>query len=267
MAQTTNFSTTSATIAPTPWFPEPKSNPETRLRLFCFPYAGGGALIYRDWSAKLPSTIEVWPAQLPGRGNRLREPCYTNLGQLVEALSESILPYLDKPFAFFGHSLGALIGFELARELRRKQGVEPLHLLVSGHSAPQVPKKRAVTYNLPETALIEEVRRLNGTPKEVLEIPELMELMLPLLRADFEVAQTYAYMAGPPLDCPITAFGGLQDSHVTRDGLAAWGEQTTTAFAMRLLPGDHFFLHSAQAQILQMLVEELHQQPEQGASA
>ncbi len=241
----------------TPWFPAPRSNGSARLRLFCFPYAGGGSLIYRDWAGKLPATIEVCPAQLPGRGNRRHEPCYTSVGQIVEALAQVILPLLDRPFAFFGHSMGALIAFELARELRRAEGPEPVQLFVSGRSGPQTPRRNAVTYNLPEPAFIERLRHLNGTPREVLEEPEMMQLMIPLLRADFEVSQTYTYTPGSPLACPITAFGGTEDSQVRPEDIAAWREETSAAFSVRMLPGDHFFVNTARPSLLQTIAEEL----------
>jgi len=245
------------TVRTSPWFPSLKPGGAARLRLFCFPYAGGAAHIYRDWPAKLPAEIEVCPAQLPGRGSRRNEPCYTNLLRLAEGAATAILPYLDRPFAFFGHSMGALVSFELARELRRRGAPQPVHLLVSGRSGPQVPRRTPITYNLPEPLFIERLRQLNGTPKEVLEEPEMMQMMIPLLRADFEVSQTYTYEPEPPLDYPITAFGGLEDSHVTAEGLSAWREQTTAAFDARLLPGDHFFLQTAKATVLRMVAEEL----------
>lgn len=259
MTYTTNTVVT-GTLRTSPWFPALKADGAARLRLFCFPYAGGGALIYRDWAAKLPAEIEVCPAQFPGRGNRRHEPCYTSMRHLVEGAATAILPYLDRPFAFFGHSMGALVAFELARELRGRGEPAPIHLLVSGRAGPQVPRRTPITYNLPEPLFVERLRQLNGTPKEVLEDPEMMQLMIPLLRADFEISQTYAYQPGAPLDCPITAFGGLEDNHVTPEGLSAWREQTTAAFDARLLPGDHFFLHTAKATILQAVAEELGRQ-------
>jgi medium-chain acyl-[acyl-carrier-protein] hydrolase len=233
------------------------SNRQASLRLFCFPYAGGGANIFRTWQDNLPPTVEVCPVQLPGREKRLLEPPFTNLRLLVEAARRALLPYLDRPFAFFGHSMGATISFELARSLYQEQNLNPVHLFVSGRRAPQLPETHALTYDLPQKEFLEELRRLKGTPAEILEHPELMELMLPLLRADFELVQTYHYLAGPPQRCPITAFGGLHDEEVSRADLEAWREQTTTAFSLHMLPGDHFFLHTAQPPLLKTLALEL----------
>lgn len=247
------------------WFTRPVPNPGHSLRLFCFPYAGGGAAIYRNWPAGLQAPVELYAAQLPGRGARMREPALTRLGRVVGAVGREILPYLDRPFAFFGHSMGALIGFELARLLRREHGLTLAHMFVSGRRAPQLPSTSRITYNLPETEFLEEVRRLDGTPKEVLEHPDLMEIMSPLLRADFEVVETYGYAPEPPLDCPITVFGGLRDHDVGRDVLEPWREQTTSHFALRMLPGGHFFLQSDQELLLSLLSEELRRvRPEGG---
>jgi medium-chain acyl-[acyl-carrier-protein] hydrolase len=245
--------------APTPWLVWHRPNPEARLRLFCFPYAGGGALIFRTWPDGLPQTVEVCAVQPPGRETRLKEPPFTQLPPLVQALAPVLRPYLDKPFAFFGHSMGAIISFELARHLRREPGPQPLQLFVSGRRAPQVPDTDDLTYNLPEPEFMEELRRLNGTPQAVLEHPELMKLMIPTLRADFELIQTYAYTPEPPLDCPLSVYGGLQDEDVSREHLEGWREQTTAAFVSRMFPGDHFYLHTSQQLLLRTLSQELHQ--------
>jgi len=141
--------------------------------------------------------------------------------------------------------------------LRREHGPGPVHLFVSGRRAPQVPDPDPPTYNLPEPEFLEELRRLNGTPKAVFEHPELMQLMIPILRADFELVQTYMYLPEPPLDCPISAFGGLQDEDVTREHLEAWRDQTTASFSLQMFPGDHFFLHTAQAFLLQTIACKL----------
>ncbi|HEX8922184.1 MAG TPA: alpha/beta fold hydrolase, partial [Pyrinomonadaceae bacterium] len=202
-----------------------KSDPGAILRLFCFPYAGGSASIFREWAQSLPATVEVCAIQLPGRGSRLLEPAITKMPRLIKAIAPALVPYLDKPFAFFGHSMGNIISLELARYLRKKMKIEPAHLFVSGSRAPQLPNTEPKSYNLPEAGFMAYLRRLNGTPAEILEHPELMELMLPVLRADFELVQTYVYTHAKPLACPITAFGGSLDKEVGRRGLQAWREQ------------------------------------------
>jgi len=239
------------------WIACPRPNPQARLRLFCFPYSGAGASIFYPWVDRLPETIEVCPVLLPGRETRLAEPLFTRLAPLVQAVAQSLLPYLDKPFAFFGHSLGALVSFELARHLRRQHDLRPVHLFVSGHNAPQVPDRDPPIHALPEPEFLEKLRRLNGTPEEVLKHTELRELILPILRADFEVCETYVYEADDPLDCPISAFGGLRDEHLSRDGLEAWREQTSASFSLRMFPGDHFYLNTDRPLLLRTLTREL----------
>lgn len=241
-----------------PWFSSRKRNPNARLRLFCFPYAGGRALIYRNWAESLPPMVEVMPVELPGRGSQMMEPAFTNLPQLIESLTPVLEPYLNMPFALFGHSMGAVISFELARFLRRKHRRMPLHLFVSGRPAPTVPESNPLMYQLPEDQFLEELQRLNGTPAEVLENTELIKLVIPLLRADFELIQTYAYEPDPPLDCPITAFGGLQDTEVVREDMEPWREETTSDFRIHMLPGDHFFLRMAEPLLIRLLTQDLY---------
>jgi medium-chain acyl-[acyl-carrier-protein] hydrolase len=242
-----------------PWVTFFRPNPRARLRLFCFPYAGGSSLIYRQWPEGLPADVELCAVQLPGRGSRLREPAFRQMPTLVERLAEVLPPLFDRPFAFFGHSMGASMAFELARRLRSDHAPEPCHLFVSGRRAPQTPDTDPPSYQLPEPVFIEELRRLNGTPQEVLEHPEMMQLLLPVLRADFELIQTYTYEPGPPLTCPISAFGGLQDLDAGRDLLELWREQTTAAFSLQMLPGDHFFPHTARPILLESISRKLHQ--------
>lgn len=236
------------------WFITRPRVPRASMRLFCFPYAGGGATIYREWQRQLPVEIEVCMAQLPGRDSRIKETPFDDAGTMVAAIAEAIVPYLDRPFAFFGHSMGAVISFELARLLRERGDASPKHLFVSGRAAPQLPDECATTYDLPDPDFREELRRLKGTPAAVLEHPELMELMMPLLRADFSAVETYAYRPGPPLACPITAFSGAQDFDVSREQVEAWREQTVAAFDAHVMPGDHFFLNNPQTQALMLRV-------------
>jgi len=241
------------------WLVMPQPNPAATWRLFCFPYAGGGAQIFRRWPHQLPTRGEVCAIELPGRGTRLQEPLFTRLPPLVDAIVQGLEKHLDKPFAFFGHSMGAILSFEIARSLRRQRLPGPVYLFVSGRSAPQIPNDEPLLYALPEPELINELRRLNGTPKEVLEHKELMQLMLPVLRADFAVCDTYHYEPEPPLDCPITVFGGFQDASVRADSLEAWREQTNVTCSVHLFPGGHFFLQTTQSLFLQTLARELHQ--------
>jgi medium-chain acyl-[acyl-carrier-protein] hydrolase len=245
------------TTAPLSWLACRTPNSQARLRLFCFPYAGGGASIFRTWSDGLSAEIEVCPVQLPGRGTRLREPPFRQLSSLVQALAQALFPYFDKPFAFFGHSLGALVSFELARQLRRQYSVEPVHLFVSACCAPQIPNSGAPLHTLPDPALLETLRHLNGTPREILKHEELMRLMLPVLRADFAVYETYAYSTELSLDCPISTFGGLHDRSVSRSDLEAWRAQTNAFFSLRMLPGNHFFLNTAKPLLLRVLSQDL----------
>lgn len=240
------------------WLTCLRPKPQATLRLFCCHYAGGGALSFRSWSDSLPLAVEVCAIELPGRGSRLMERPFTRLEPLIQELTPVLLPYLNKPFAFFGHSMGALVSFELARILRKEYGLSPVHLFVSGRRAPQVPDPDPPIHTLPEREFLDELRRYNGTPESVLENAELMQLFLPTLRADFAVLETYVYTPEPLLDCPITAFGGLEDWKASCDDLEAWREQTNAEFSLQMFPGDHFFIHSAQPLLLQLLSRRLH---------
>ncbi len=173
------------------------------------------------------------------------------VSSLVRAAVQGLLPYLDRPFALFGHSMGALVSFELARELRKGQGLVPYHLFVSARSAPQLPSQDPPIHNLSDQALVEELRRLNGTPLVLLEDWELLRLLLPIARADFALCETYNHNPNEsPLDCPITAFGGLADRKVRLDALEAWRSQTSMFFSLQMFPGDHFFIHGARPLLL-----------------
>lgn len=246
------------TPSPERWLAYREVNPRARVRMFCFPYAGGGASAYRGWAGSLPGDVEVCPVQLPGRESRLREAPFETPGPLIQAIADALQPYLrDLPFVFFGHSMGAMISFELARELRRRGQTPPLHLFVSGRRAPQVPDTEEPIHALPEPQFIERLRELNGTPEEVLQHAELMKLLIPVLRADFSVNETYAYTEEEPLDMGISCFGGLGDKEVSRDDCAVWKEQTRGRFRLRMLPGDHFFVHSAKDMILESVARDL----------
>jgi medium-chain acyl-[acyl-carrier-protein] hydrolase len=241
------------------WFTCPQPQPTAKLRLFCFAYAGGGASVFREWSKLLPADIEVWAVQLPGRETRLREPAIVRLQPLVEAVSQAMLPMCNKtlPFALFGHSMGGLVSFEVARYLRRYDRLNPVHLFVSGARAPHISAPHPPIHALPQPDFLHELKQFNGTPIAVLENTELMELLLPTLRADFELLETYTYTSDAPLSCPISAFGGTEDLKVCWEHVAAWKLHTTSQFSLHSLPGDHFFLHSARSGLLNNICEQL----------
>ena len=242
------------------WIVCPQPHPQARYRLFCFPYAGGGASIFNDWQAELPPEVELYALQLPGRENRFSESPQTRFKQLIETLIPIIKPYLDLPFAFFGHSLGAWVGFELIRELRRQKYPLPAHFFVSGSKAPQLIDLKPPIHRLPDDKFLAKIKSFQGTPEAVLEDSKLMELFLPALRADFAVLETYFYAGSDPLNCPITVFGGKQDTQVTTEELMAWQQQTEGEFTRQMFNGGHFFLNSARQDLLKAIATQLSQQ-------
>jgi medium-chain acyl-[acyl-carrier-protein] hydrolase len=242
---------------PSRWLTSPGLETGGRVRLFCLPYAGGGASIFRGWSAALGPDIDVRAIQLPGREERIAERPYRRMAPLVTALAHALAPALDMPYVVFGHSMGAAIGFELARELRRRGAPSPLRLFASGHRAPHLPSRDAQIHQLPEPQLVNELRRFNGTPEEVLRDRDMMRLILPTLRADFELCETYACASEPPLPSPITAFGGLHDDEVRDHELLAWRDHTAGMFRMQLFHGNHFFIQAHRTAVLRSLTGDL----------
>src|SRR5262245_51550208 len=240
------------------WLIFPKPNPAASLRLFCFHYAGGSAQIFHSWPDNLPPTVEICAAQLPGRGQRLADPIITRLLPLSRIIAQVIQQYNDKPFAFFGHSLGALLCFEVARSLRREKHSEPIHLFISATHAPQYRIREDRLSKLPKAELIEKLHKFNGTPPEVLRNDELLDLLLPTLRADFELCETYEYIPEAPLGCPITIYGGIDDQEVEREPLAAWAEMTIGSSKSRMFPGGHFYINTSHSVFLQTLARDLH---------
>jgi medium-chain acyl-[acyl-carrier-protein] hydrolase len=204
--------------------------------------------------------LKLLTVQLPGREERLSEPPCTRLSEVVEGLARALDPYLDQPFAFFGHSMGALISFEVTRRLRQLGKPQPVHLFVSAHRAPQLPSRQPALHRLPRPAFWREVYRLGGTPAEVLQNPELMELAEPLLRADFAICETYQYLRERALDTPVSVFGGRFDEWVSLDELAAWRDLTRGEFKLRMFASNHFFVHSARVALVRAIEADLQSQ-------
>jgi surfactin synthase thioesterase subunit len=223
------------------------------MRLFCFPYAGAGTPVFRRWQEGMPENVLVHPVELPGRGGHVNSSPPRRMDSLIAVLSDAVAPELDERFAFFGHSMGALVSFELARRLRDHGHPEPVALYVAAQPAPHLPNRQPRMHDLPDTQLRAELRRLGGTPPEVLSNDEFMALLLPTLRADLEVCETYTYIEATPLSCPIVAYGGAADPDVTEEDIKAWAQHTTGPFAYAMLPGGHFFIDQRRRELLTAL--------------
>ena len=235
------------------WITCPAPNPSARLRLFCLPFAGGGASAFRSWARALPRSIEVCPVQLPGRENRIRESPYTDIQSLAGLLAGQMQMYLQKPYALYGHSMGALLAFELARMLQRNNAPLPLTLFLAAHRAAHLAPRRAPLYSLPDEELIQALRRLGGLQDEVLENRELLNILLPTIRADLTLCDLYDYSSAAPLNCSFQLYGGRDDKDVLHEDLEAWGQHSTKGSNLRVFTGGHFFLRSDSDALMQAI--------------
>lgn len=232
------------------------------LDLYCFPYAGAPAwAVFDAWAIELPEDVRrdvrFWSVDIRSVGPGSRQPVRTSLPDVLDDLLPRFAHLLQPPFVFIGHSMGALVSFEVARALRTEHIPGPEHLVISGHRAPQLPQRRPPVHAQPDDVLLKRLRELDGTPPEVLQEPELLELILPRLRSDLSVCESYEYVPEAPLSCSITALGGISDPEVDRDDLGAWREQTTMGFSIYTFPGGHFFPQTAHNLVLRALTEDL----------
>jgi medium-chain acyl-[acyl-carrier-protein] hydrolase len=233
------------------------ARPAALVRLFCFPHAGGNAWSFRNWSKWVPETIELGAIQLPGHGDRIGEPPLGDFAAMVAYLTEALTPELDRPFALFGHSLGALLAFELARWFRDHEGKEPLHMVVSGHNAPHIPDESENLTAMDEQETIAILRQLGCAPEAILQHKELMGLVLPVIRADFAAYESYVYREAAPFACPLSVYSGLDDPRTSRDGLAAWREHTGGVFSVRYFAGGHSFVTENEESVATAVAEML----------
>jgi medium-chain acyl-[acyl-carrier-protein] hydrolase len=243
------------------WISCPRPVAKPRLRLICIPYAGSGPVVYHPWVALMPPDVEMWGIRLPGRETRWREPAFTSLAPLVEALAEVLRPSLDTPFVLFGHSMGALISYELVHYWRGQNGPQPVHLMVSGHRAPHRPAINPKVHQADDTTFLNRLKNLGGTPARFFEMEDLVRLTLPALRADFSVWENYQHEARPPLEIPLTTFGGRWDSEAREDDFHAWAQHTAGRFAIHLFNGDHFYFRTDLAPLMAHVQEVLNYSP------
>lgn len=246
------------TVSGSTWVVRGKPRSRARLRLLCFPWAGVGPAVYRQWADALPPDIEVGAILLPGHETRLREAPFTRLEPLIDTLGAALRTHMDLPFAMFGHSMGALVALCVACRLRDEGAGEPVHLFVSGRRAPQLPSRHPPIAQLADAEFVEEVRRrYNGISDEVLRHPDLLALLVPTLKADMAVIESYVHRESIPLECPVSVYGGVDDPEATPAELVSWRAQTRGRFSVRMFPGAHFFVQTAQADMLRAVREEL----------
>jgi medium-chain acyl-[acyl-carrier-protein] hydrolase len=242
---------------PASWVAGPRRSHPGRIRLVCFPCAGGGASSYYSWSAALAPDIDVCAIQLPGREARVSEQPFTRLDALLERLTAALVPHLDGPFALFGHSMGALLAYETARQLRRSHGLTAVHVFASGRRAPGLPPSEPPVHAWPDRDLLRHLGDLNGIPDEIFRDRAFMNEMLPVFRADLTLCETYQYRQDLPLTCDLTVLGGDSDPHVPAADLEAWHTETTGRCQVMVLPGDHFFIRTASRAVLDVVTGAL----------
>ena len=238
-----------------PWFSI--EQPAATTRLFCFPFSGGTAGIYKDWKTSAPSHLEVVPIHLPGREKRFSETPFHDLGDMVAALLEVLAEHLDKPYAFYGHSMGAVILFELTRQIRARGLPLPQYLFPAGYRSPERPNPKSNIHHLSDDDFVEELRDYEGTPESFFEHEELVKAMLPMLKADFSVHETYKCYQAEPLPVPILAFHGRQDPVAPESEMLGWAAHTSAEFELYPLPGEHFFLHATRPLLMRKILNAL----------
>lgn len=247
---------TTTTRPATPWLRRFHPAEQAPVRLFCLPHAGGSASYYFPVSRALSPAADVVAVQYPGRQDRRAEPCVDDVHRLADLITAEMLPWCDRPVALFGHSLGATLGFEVTLRLEAA-GITPVTLFASGRRAPSRPRENEHVHLAPDAQLLSTIRRMSGTDPAVLADEELLRSVLPAIRADYRAAETYRYLPGPPLTCPIVVLNGTTDPEVTEEEATAWTTHTTSACTFHTYPGGHFYLNDHAAEVIQLIRESV----------
>jgi medium-chain acyl-[acyl-carrier-protein] hydrolase len=242
-----------------PWLAAKHRHNQTCLRLFCFPYAGGGASIYRQWQTQMIDGIDVCPVQLPGREGRIEEPPCSDMRRLIKEMAYHLKAFFTAPFALFGHSMGGMIAYELARYLSNGPGAFPVHLFISASFPPHMLKQQSLVHRLPEAEFADMMERRGGMPKPILQNEEFRKLVLPILRADFALVENASHDNHGTLDIPFTVLSGDEDSSLSPETIDGWRGYTQGQFTRKLVPGDHFFINSARSAVIKTINATLSQ--------
>lgn len=239
------------------WFATPQERRSAQLRLYCLPHAGGGASAYRSWATEIADFVEVCLVQLPGREWRLDEPAVAVADELADVLLGQITAHADRPYVLFGHSMGAGLAFEVAIRAERAGVRSPLCVVASAFHSPTLPNRNPVLSTLPDDQLVANLIGYGGLPADLATNQEYLRFLLPTLRCDFAVVESFGLAAPRSLSCPVSVFGGADDEYVTREEILAWQDVTASRCTVRFLPGGHFFLRDASAAVLAAVAEDL----------
>lgn len=234
------------------------TRPAARLKLFCVPHAGRGASLYMPWRTLLPDWIELSAVQLPGREGRLKEAPLKSISAMADTLAREMEPRLDRPYVMFGHSMGALVCFEITRSMRQRGLPLPKALVLSGRRAPTIPEEAPPIHNLPDADFVAAMSaRYNGIPQIILDQPDMMRMLLPIMRSDLEAIETYHYRSEEPLALPFFVYGGHDDPQLAPSNVAGWASLTSGHFEQRLFPGGHFYLQDERDTLVEALVKDV----------
>lgn len=241
------------------WITCPKPQNKAKLRLFCLPFAGGGASLYRPWTTALAPDIEVCPIQLPARENRYSEKPITDAYQLAETIATQIIPFTDRPYAIFGHSMGALLAYEVARVLENQKIRPPEVLFLSAHRAPHMPRKRDLLHSLPDAQFIQSLKQYGGFPEEILNNQEFIDFILPTMRSDMTLCDLYAFTKREvSIQTPFEVFAGVDDREAGPSEMESWSEHTQGQANLTVFDGGHFFLRTHSKELLSHLLNTIH---------